>query len=91
MIGALRSLNKWDEESSGGGLLIAAELVRDANATKANTANFDGCSRRQHTHCGLFPALVDSPVVVSLRAKLVCGKTSHAAGHLRSLQSPSTG
>jgi hypothetical protein len=51
---------------AGQPFLIAAELVHDANAAKANTANFDGCSRRQHAYCGLFPALVDSPVVVSL-------------------------
>jgi hypothetical protein len=30
MIGALRSRNKWDEEPSGGGLLIAILPIRQA-------------------------------------------------------------
>ena len=41
MIGALRSRNRWKQGLSGGWLLIAAELVHDANAAKAKTANFD--------------------------------------------------
>jgi hypothetical protein len=61
MIGALRS-NTWGAARGEGGSIIAAALVHDANATKAPTANLDGCSRRQHTHCGLFLALVDAPI-----------------------------
>jgi hypothetical protein len=45
MIGALRSRNRWKQGLSGGWLLIAAELVHDANAAKAKTANFDGRCR----------------------------------------------
>jgi hypothetical protein len=86
MIATFRSRLGGMGSRQGDGSSSPAELVHDANAAKANTANFHGCSCRQHSYGCLFPALVDAPIVVSLRAKRVCGKISHTAGHLRSLQ-----
>ena len=62
MIGTLRSRLGGMGSRQGDGSSSPAELVHDANAAKANTANFDGGCRRLHTHCGLFPALVDAQV-----------------------------